>query len=88
MFVRLDRDRSGQVTLEEYLALFLPTAKLKDVNKDGLLTPDEFPYPGSFALGDVDQSVTLTMDEAKVMYEKQFNGRDINKDGVVTADEM
>jgi uncharacterized sulfatase len=88
MFVRLDRDRSGQVTLEEYLALFLPTAELKDVNKDGLLTPDEFPYPGSFALGDVDQSVTLTMDEAKVMYEKQFNGRDINKDGVVTADEM
>ena len=88
MFIRLDQNKDGKVTLEEYIGLFMPNAERQDRNRDGLLTPEEFPYAGSFRLGDADQSGTLTMDEAKIMYEKQFNGRDTNNDGVVTADEM
>jgi arylsulfatase A-like enzyme len=88
MFIRLDQNGDGQVTLEEYLETFVPSAESKDADGNGLLTPEEFPYPGSFRLGDTDQSGTLTMDEVRLMYEKQFNGRDVNKDGIMTADEM
>ena len=88
MFSRLDANQDGQVTLDEYIGLFVPGAERKDVNRDGFLSPEEFPYAGSFKLGDADNDGLLTMDEVNGMYKKQFNGRDANKDGVVTANEM
>ena len=88
MFARLDGNADGKVTKEEYLALFLPQFPGKDINGDGTLSAEEFPYAGSFRVGDADGSGTLTEEEFKTMYSRQFDSRDQNKDGVVTIDEM
>ena len=88
MFLRLDKNHSGFIDLEEYVTVFMQDARVKDSNRDDLLTLGEFPYEGFFKAGDVDQSGTLTLDETEAMYRLQFHGRDKNNDGVVTADEM
>jgi len=88
MFKRLDANGNGQVTKEEYLALFVPRFSNKDADKDGLLTAKEFPYAGSFKSGDYDQNGKLTPAEFEAIYSVQFDGRDKNSDGVIAIDEM
>ncbi|MDF7824635.1 sulfatase-like hydrolase/transferase [Pontiellaceae bacterium B12227] len=88
MFERLDADGNQKVTKEEYLALFVPMFPHKDTDGDGLLTPEEFPYAGSFKAGDTDNDGKLTPAEFESMYGEQFHSRDANGDGVVSPDEM
>ena len=88
MFARLDSDANGRVSKSEYLTLFVGAFSTTDVDGDGTLTAQEFPYPESFVLGDRDANGRLTVEEFGIIYSNQFDGRDRNRDGVVTIDEM
>ena len=87
MFLRLDVDNSGFVSLDEYVDQFMQAVKSRDANKDGSLSPEEFPFP-AFKTGDLNNDGRLTMDEATEIYKTQFGWVDKNQDGVITPDEL
>lgn len=87
-FARLDKDKNGRITKEEYVGVYLAGFDRKDKNNDGLLTADEFPHPTSLRIGDTDGDGKLTREEFPAIFERQFQGKDKNKDGVVTTDEL
>ena len=80
IFRRLDADRDGQVTLQDYLerSIFNDPDKIRgifnatDRNKDGIITEEEYV-----------ENRTVT-DEAKEI----FNKMDKNRDGIVTEQEF
>ena len=60
-----------------------------DTNKDGVLTPDEFPQKNLFRLGDVDKDGKLTKPEFLRAYKMQFKrAHDKNGDGFISGDEI
>jgi Ca2+-binding EF-hand superfamily protein len=84
----MDKNKDGQITKEEYVAVFVSGFDRLDKDKDGLLSKTEFTH-GSFEIGDKDKNGTLTRAEYLSIYEQQFdNKHDTNKDGVVTDDEI
>ncbi|MDF7824630.1 sulfatase-like hydrolase/transferase [Pontiellaceae bacterium B12227] len=88
-FKTWDANGDGQVTRQEHLDYYVPRYDACDKNRDGVLTPEEFPYPASFRIGDVDSDEKLTREEFPAIYEQQFNrSHDKNKDGVLTPDEV
>ena len=87
MFARLDKDKDGCVTREEYVGLFSGAFTPQDKNKDNVLTPDEFKHGPAFKYGDADKDGKLTRDEYRRIYTSQHKGLDKNKDGTVTTDE-
>jgi hypothetical protein len=85
-FARLDADRDGRVSREEYVASFAAGFDRKDADKDGLLTPTEHRHTGSFRYGDEDKDGRLTRDEYLKFFGKQFDRiHDANKDGFITG---
>jgi hypothetical protein len=58
-FLKMDANKDGQVSREEYVAAFAAGFERKDKDKDGVLTPTEHRHTGSFKYGDVDKHVSL-----------------------------
>lgn len=84
-FAKMDQNKDGQVSREEYVALFGEGFERKDKDKDGVLTPTEHPHTGSFKYGDVDKNGKLTRDEYLNFFGQQFDRtHDTNKDGFIT----
>jgi hypothetical protein len=86
---QMDKDQDGQVSRAEYVGFFSATFPQKDQNKDGVLTPDEFPMAVPFNGGDADKDGKLTLAEYESIFVKQFDkAHDKNKDGVASGDEL
>lgn len=89
MVVRMDKDKDGKITRDEYVGLFAAIFDRKDKNRDSKLDATEYTHSPSFKSGDRDKDGVLTREEFVAIYERQFDTiHDKNKDGVVTSDEM
>ena len=85
--VQMDK-KDGKVSRAEYVAYFTERFDAKDKNKDGVLTPNEFPFAASFKSADKNKNGKLTKKEYSSIYARQFdNAHDKNKDGFITVDE-
>ena len=83
-FTKMDANKDGQVSREEYVAAFAEGFERKDKDKDEVLTPTEHRHAGSFKYGDVDHNGKLTRDEYLNFFGQQFDRiHDTNKDGVL-----
>ena len=81
--LRYDSDENGEVTLEEFVAVFMKGADARDADNDGVLSLEEFPHEGFVRANDTDGDNALSMSELREGYRKQFEGYDVNGDGVL-----
>jgi len=97
MLKKADADKDGKVTFDEMKAVRPEIVKerfdMMDRNKDGVLTPADFPTPAeAFKQADKDADGKVTFDELKAarprITKERFDMMDKNKDGVLTLDEM
>lgn len=87
MFVRMDTDRDGKASKDEYLALFEQSFKNMDKNKDGALDNAEFTH-AAFKHIDTNKDGKIDPAENKAFRGKTFSQLDTDKDGLLSRDEF
>jgi dienelactone hydrolase/Ca2+-binding EF-hand superfamily protein len=88
LFARIDKDKDGKLTSDDYVGHFRAAFERLDADDDGTLDAKEFTNAVAMKFGDTDKDGKLTRDEYQAIFTRQFSNLDENKDGVLTADEF
>lgn len=88
LFSKMDSDRSGDLSHEEYLAHYMRVFEQLDKNGDRLLAPDEFHSKASFSRCDRDGDGKLSISEYTELYSGQFSRKDTDRSGGLSPSEM
>lgn len=98
MMLKMDTDKNGSISANEFQAKHAARISDADANKDGAVTYEEFKAHASarmdekmkrrFDQHDTDGDGKLTETEAKTHAAAMFKKMDKNGDGALTADEM
>jgi Ca2+-binding EF-hand superfamily protein len=90
-FAETDKNRDGQVDLEEFHARLVDVFYMADRNKDGFLSVEEFkqlPYPEGFKDADKNGDGRLSLPEFVSIRFRQFEDADTNHDGQLSLEEV
>jgi len=82
-----DKDGDGKVSEKEYVQVFGQQFSIKDKNKNGELTRDEFSH-SAFGGADKNRNGIVSREEYLLMHKGNFSNSDKNKDGVLAPEEM
>jgi Ca2+-binding EF-hand superfamily protein len=90
-FAETDKNRDGQIDLEEFHARLVEVFFAADRNKDGFLSVEEFmqlPYPEGFKDADKNGDGRLSLPEFVSVRFRQFEDADTNHDGQLSLEEV
>jgi len=90
-FAETDTDGNGLVDLSEFHARLVDIFYLRDTNKDGYLSPDEFAqlvFPEGFKEADLNGDGRISLHEFVAVRFRQFEAADTNHDGELSLDEV
>ena len=82
----IEKDRVA--TLKEFELFFELNFKAQDLNKDGVLSSDEFTHEVLFKYFDIDKNSKVNLTEYKKVYEPIFLELDSNRDTKLSRDEL
>ena len=85
MVVRMDVDKDGRLTRDEFLGFWMGRFGSQDRDGSGRLSASEFPAAVAFEGCDANGDGLLTRDEYRSVYAPQFDGLDSDDDEVITG---
>ncbi len=85
MVVRMDVDKDGRLTRDEFLGFWMDQFGPQDRDGSGRLDVSEFPSPVALKGSDQNQDGLLNRDEYRQVYAPQFDSLDSDNDEVITS---